>query len=97
MDARNTSTEGRVPDLRSSLERHYPHIVAGLLKAWPDKAETDHFLNGVLVDDRYSRSGLPEEVFTELMFLSDLNWRRMHFDEEGVQVSPDGFSFGRPF
>jgi hypothetical protein len=97
MDVHPPSPRGGKDDLRSALELHYPHILEGLLKAWPSKEDTDGFLNHVLVDDRYNRSGLPEEVFAELMFLSDLNWKRMHFNQDGVQVSPDGFSFGKPF
>ena len=77
----------------SVLESHYPHILEGVLKAWNDPDATNVFLNSILVDDRDNRKGLPEEVFAELMFLSDLNWKRTHFNADGVQVSPDGFSF----
>ena len=79
--------------LDSVLESRYPHIMEGVLKTWNDPDATNIFLNSILVDDRDNRKGLPEEVFAELMFLSDLNWKRTHFNAEGVQVSPDGFSF----
>lgn len=93
MDAR-TALDGSVGnDLLSVLEVRYPHIMDGVLKTWNDPDATNVFLNSILVDDRDSRKGLPEEVFAELMFLSDLNWKRTHFNAEGVQVSPDGFSF----
>ncbi|HEX8980251.1 MAG TPA: hypothetical protein VF811_11135 [Parasulfuritortus sp.] len=80
-------------DRRTLLESRFPHIMEGVLKAWNDPETTNVFLNSILVDDRDNRKGLPEEVFAELMFLSDLNWKRTHFNSEGVQVSPDSFSF----
>lgn len=79
--------------LCSVLESRYPHIMEGVLKAWNDPDATNIFLNSILVDDRDSRKGLPEEVFAELIFLSDLNWKRTHFNADGVQTSPDSFSF----
>ena len=80
-------------DRRTLLESRFPHIMEGVLKAWNDPETTNVFLNSILVDDRDNRKGLPEDVFAELMFLSDLNWKRTHFNSEGVQVSPDSFSF----
>lgn len=97
MDAEYSRVESQTTDLRSALELHYPHIINGLLKAWPNIESADRYLNSVLVDDRDSRAGLPEEAFAELMFLSDLNWKRSHFNQDGVQVSADSFSFGGPF
>ncbi len=79
----------------SMLESHFPHIVQGLLAHWHDADETAQFLDSVLIDERYSRHGLPEEAFTELMFIADLNWKRRHFNEDGVEFTADSFSFGR--
>jgi len=81
-------------DGRSHLEASFPRIVEGLLKVWNSAEATEHFLDGLLVDDRDDRQGLPESVFGELMFLSDLNWKRTHFNDEGVQITADNFSFG---
>ncbi|MFA5081457.1 MAG: hypothetical protein WC474_02785 [Hydrogenophilaceae bacterium] len=78
----------------SMLEQHYPHILQGLLVSWIDPVATDRFLQSILVDDRDGRTGLPEEVFEELMFISDLNWKRRHFNDQGVEIAPDNFSFG---
>lgn len=78
------------------LEQYYPHIVQGLSDAWHDPDGADRYLSTILLDDRIGRQGFPQEVFDELVFLSDLNWKRRHFNVDGVQVSPDGFSFGRP-
>jgi hypothetical protein len=80
----------------SLLEARFPHIVQGLLESWFDPEVADHFLKRVLVDDRGDRHGLPPEAFEELMFLSELNWKRRHFNDNGVQVSPDVFRFGPP-
>lgn len=93
MDARTALDSSVESDLRSMLEVRFPHIMDGVLKAWNDPDATNDFLNSILVDDRDSRKGLPEEAFAELMFLSDLNWKRTHFNDDGVQVSPDSFSF----
>lgn len=82
------------PPTASLLERRFPHIVQGLVESWFDPEAADHFLRSVLVDDRDGRQGLPPEAFEELMFLSDLNWKRRHFNDNGVQVSPDVFRFG---
>ncbi len=84
----------KTDDSHSMLELRYPHIVEGLLKVWNSPEATEHYLNSVLVDDRDDRKGLPEEVFTELMYLSDLNWKRTHFNADGVQITATGFSFG---
>jgi len=35
-----------------------------------------------------------QEAFDELMFLSDLNWKRTHFNADGVQITAEDFSFG---
>ncbi len=86
------STAGK--DSLGVLESRYSHIEEGLLRVWQDPEATDLYLNSVLVDDRDNRKGLPAEAFEELMFLSDLNWKRTHFNADGVQVSPDNFSFG---
>lgn len=82
------------PGSAAMLESRYPHIVERLVTTWHDPDATDRLLNTILVDDRNNRNGLADEAFTELMFLSDLNWKRRHFNENGVQVSADGFSFG---
>jgi hypothetical protein len=94
----NAHASGKVLTMLSVslLEQRFPHIVQGLVASWFDLDLTDHFLDTVLVDVRDGRQGLPEEAFAELMFLSDLNWKRRHFNEEGVQVSADDFSFGGP-
>lgn len=94
MDARYILENEKSAASFSGIETHYPHMVVGLLKAWPNSVDTDRYLNSILVDDRDSRQGLPAEIFDELMFLSELNWRRMHFNERGVQISADIFSFG---
>ena len=94
MDARISIDSLQRMTTECVLEQRYPHIVQGLLPAWHDPDKADRFLNTILLDDRNDRQGLPEEVFAELMFLSDLNWRRRHYTEEGVQVSAEGFSFG---
>jgi hypothetical protein len=94
MDARTSSPAANPGDTASMLERRYPHIVQGLVQAWLDPEAADHFLGALLVDDRDGRQGLPDEVFEELMFISDLNWKRRHFSEDGVQISPDRFGFG---
>ncbi|MDD5365947.1 MAG: hypothetical protein PHR30_11450 [Gallionellaceae bacterium] len=78
----------------SMLEQHFPHIVQGLQTSWIDPVATDHFLQSILVDDRDGRAGFPAAVFDELMFISDLNWKRRHFNEQGVEFPPDDFSFG---
>lgn len=83
-------------DTASMLEQRYPHIVQGLVASWYDPTVADHFLNSILVDERDGRQGLPEEVFSELMFISDLNWKRRHFNQDGVEISADNFSFGGP-
>lgn len=95
MDTQPDSGENSV-DSRSSLEVHFQRIVNGLVEVWPSAEKTDRFLNDILVDDRYDREGFPESVFTDLMFLSDLNWKRTHIDQDGVEIRPDNFSFGRP-
>lgn len=95
MNARIPSEVLAMPSA-SLLEQRYPHIVQGLVANWYDPDLTDHFLNSVLVDERIGRQGLPEEVFAELMFLSDLNWKRRHFNQDGVTIAPDNFSFGGP-
>lgn len=79
---------------QSLLEAHFPHIVQGLVTAWCDPKATEHFLESVTLDERYTRQGLPEEVFNDLMFLSDLNWKRLHFNDQGVEYLPDNFHFG---
>jgi hypothetical protein len=81
-------------DPKSMLETSYPHIVDGLLKVWNSPEATKHYLNSVLVDDRDDRKGLPEHVFEELMYLADLNWKRTHFNADGVQITAGEFSFG---
>lgn len=93
MDTHATLSNSETNGPSSMLEARFPHIMDGVLKAWKDPDETNAYLNSILVDDRDNRKGLPEEAFAELMFLSDLNWKRTHFNDEGVQVSPDGFSF----
>jgi len=79
---------------RSVLESRYAHIVDGLLRVWDNPEATELYLNSVLVDDRDDRKGLPAEAFDELMFLSDLNWKRTHFNADGVQITAEDFSFG---
>ena len=96
MDARITIESRPRSGLVSVLEERLPHIVQGLISAWHDVDATDRFLNTILLDDRNDRNGLPEEAFSELMFLSDLNWERQHFIDDSVHVSADGFSFGNP-
>lgn len=96
MDARIAVNETSLPETACALERCYPHIVQGLVTNWRDPDTADRYLNTVLVDERDGRQGFPEEIFGELMFISDLNWRRRHFNEEGVQVSVEGFSFAPP-
>lgn len=93
MDARVPVCETSYPETACALERCYPHIVQGLAICWHDPDATDRYLNSVLVDERDGRQGFPEEVFSELMFISDLNWRRRHFNDEGVQIAPENFSF----
>ena len=93
MNARIPTDKPAPPETASTLERNCPHIVQGLLTCWHDPDATDRYLNTVLVDERDGRQGFPEDIFSELMFISDLNWRRRHFNEEGVQVSVEGFSF----
>lgn len=81
-------------DSASPLESHFPHILERLRAAWHSTEETERFLNEILLDTRDGRQGLPEEVFSELMFLAELNWTRRHFNAEGVEFVPDDFSFG---
>lgn len=81
----------------SILEQCYPHIAKGLVETWHNTDTTERFLNSVLMDDRIGRDGLAEEAFAELMFVSDLNWLRRHFTAEGVEFTPDNFSFGSPY
>lgn len=81
-------------DSVSMLEQRFPHIVQGLVASWHDPGAADLFLNTILLDERDGRNGLPEEAFGELMFISDLNWKRRHYNDVGVEVSPDDFSFG---
>lgn len=81
-------------DNMSMLERRYPHIVQGLQSSWTDPEATERFLKTILMDDRNGREGLPADVFEELMFISDLNWRRQYFNMKGVEFPPDDFSFG---
>lgn len=94
MNARIPSEGLLAMETESMLERRYPHIVQGLVRSWHDPEAADRFLNTILVDERDGRQGLPEEAFAELMFISDLNWKRRHFNQDGVEFSPDDFSFG---
>ncbi|TCJ12723.1 hypothetical protein EZJ19_10780 [Parasulfuritortus cantonensis] len=94
MDKQNPGQEPAAADTTSVLERRFPHIVKGLVQAWIEPEAADRFLATILVDDRNGRAGLPEEAFEELMFISDLNWKRRHFNDNGVQVSPLRFGFG---
>ena len=78
----------------SELEHHFPHIALRLTQAWVSPEAADHVLSALLVDNRDGRHGLPPEVFEELMFISDLNWKRRHFNDNGVQILPEAFGFG---
>lgn len=80
-------------DPRTVVEQRFPHIIQTVVSVWKNPDEADQYLNSLIVDDRDSRSGLPADVFEELIFLSDLNWKRRHFNEDGVQLSLDGFRF----
>jgi hypothetical protein len=81
-------------DTPSLLEQRYPHIVQGVLASWHDIDTAERYLSSVLVDGRDGREGLPEDAFAELLFLSELNWKRRHFNHQGVEFHPDNFSFG---
>lgn len=78
----------------SLLERLYPHIAQRLTEAWRSPDRADYMLGELLVDDRDGRHGFPAEVFEELMFISDLNWKRRHFNDDGVEIAPESFGFG---
>lgn len=82
------------PEGESLLERNFPHIAERLAQAWVSEEATDHLLTALLVDDRDNRHGFPPDVFEELMFISDLNWKRRHFDDDGVAILPESFGFG---
>lgn len=88
-DEAKTSQQGE-----SMLEREFPHIAQRLGQAWVSPETADHFLSALLVDDRDDRDGFPPEVFEELMFISDLNWKRRHFNDDGVEILPESFGFG---
>ncbi|NTV94007.1 MAG: hypothetical protein HGA75_01140 [Thiobacillus sp.] len=87
--ATRSPTEGE-----SLLERDFPHIAERLAQAWVSPEAAEHLLNALLVDDRDNRHGFPPEVFEELMFISDLNWKRRHFNDDGVEILPESFGFG---
>jgi hypothetical protein len=92
-----TPTEAMLSDPAVCLlEKNFPHIAKGLIEAWQDPDRAERYLNTILLDDRVGRQGFPQEAFDELVFLSDLNWMRRHFDLDGVEVTAEGFSFGRP-
>jgi hypothetical protein len=80
-------------DPRSVLERRYPHIVQGLIAVWNHQEAADSYFDMLLMDDRANRQGLPTEIFEDLLLLSEVSWKRRHFNEHGRQVSADSFRF----
>jgi hypothetical protein len=93
MDAFFTPRRDPTGDPRCVLEQRFPHILQAVAAKWHSQAQAEECLNRFLVGDRDARQGLPAEAFEELMFLSELNWQRAHFNAEGVLLSADGFSF----
>ena len=58
-------------ELKSEIERQYPHIVDKLVLMW-GYPELNHYLDKLLFADR-KRDGFPPEVMEELMLLHALN------------------------
>ncbi len=80
-------------DPRSMIEARFPHIAQALVAHWHSQETAGDCLNSFLMDDRSNRQGLPAEVFEELMFLTELNWARGHFNNVGIQITAVDFSF----
>ncbi len=89
------SAQGRsvpTPACISALETLYPRICAGLVQMW-FREGIDHYLDSLILDDRFDRRGFPVAVIDELLFLSDLRWA-MQRDRRGVAVADvDGEDF----
>lgn len=63
----------RLPDaLRpTALPRRFPHMANALAARWGDMVALRGYLDGLLIDDRGNRQGLPDDVAEELAGLKD--------------------------
>ncbi len=61
----------------SALERDFMRITETLTSIWQTPA-VDHYLDGLLLDDRGDRMGFPIEVLDELIFLASIRWHQTH-------------------
>ena len=55
------------------LEDRFPHIVKRLEEAWGNAKAFQDVFNDLMFDQRGGRTGLPEEAWTELSWVSQLH------------------------
>ncbi len=78
---------------RSPLERDFMRIAELLTSLWQTPA-VDHYLDGLLLDDRGDRMGFPIEVLDELIFLASIRWHQTHLCGTLIDTtSAEAFSY----
>ncbi|MDZ4202752.1 MAG: ankyrin repeat domain-containing protein [Gallionella sp.] len=81
MDARLlTILNNRVQNYPHALARQFPNILSKLMELWDSPAIDDYFVE-LMVDNRGSRAGFPEEVASDIMYLSMVSSRQIHQGE----------------
>ena len=77
----------------SELEKRFPRIANDLCSLWKGSG-IDHYIDGLLLDDRGDRMGFPIEVLDDLMFLAGIRWHLAHLCGTVIETTiPDMFSF----
>ena len=76
---------GKTEHYPYELERGYPRILEMILQLWDEDKIDDYFM-GLMVSDRSGRSGFPENIAAEIMYLS-----LVHATRDIWEVSPDSF------
>ncbi len=81
------------PEPTSELEKRFPRIANELCGLWKS-GEIDHYIDGLLLDDRGDRMGFPIEVLDDLMFLAGIRWHLAHLCGTVIDTTvPELFSF----
>lgn len=77
----------------TALEHSFPRIASALCMCWKTP-EIDHFIDGLLLDDRGDRMGFPIDVLDDLMFLAGIRWHQSHLCGTLIEsTTADEFSF----
>jgi len=83
---------GKTEHYPYELERTYPRILETILQLWDEDKMDDYFLQ-LMISDRSERSGFPEKIATEIMYLSRVHAARQPAEKprDIWKVSSDSF------